>query len=113
MKNTILGKVLAVVAVALVATLYMGGVAIAGSEIDEEARLGLTSTGIFRYFEGDAKLQLQFNEQDETKFKAKTTVEKGAIEHIVYSMWLADQAGNTILLDTDVAEERCPTAPNN
>ena len=26
-------------------------------------------------------------------------------------MWLADQEGNTILLDTDVAEERCTFDP--
>ncbi len=38
-------------------------------------------------------------------------MEKGAIEHIVYSMWLADQEGNTMLLDTDVAEERCTFDP--
>ncbi len=98
-------------AVALVVTLFTGGVAIAGSEIDEKARLKLTSTGNFRHLEGDAELQLQIQDQDETRFRAKTNVEKGAIEHIVYSMWLADQEGNTMLLDTDVAEERCTFDP--
>ena len=111
MKNTTVGTVVAVVAVALVVTLFTGGVAFAGSEIDEKARLELTSTGNFRHFEGDAKLQLQMKDQDETRFRAKTTVEEGAIEHIVYSMWLANQEGNTILLDTDVAEERCAFDP--
>jgi len=111
MKNTILGRVLPVVAAALVVMLFTGGVAIAGSETDEKARLELTSTGIFRHFEGDAKLQLQIKDRDETRFKAKAKVKRGAIEHIVYSMWLADQEGNTTLLDTDVAEERCTFDP--
>ena len=62
MKNTILGKVLTVVAVALIVTVTTGGVAIAGSEINEKARLELNSTGILRHFEGDAKLQLHIKE---------------------------------------------------
>ncbi len=110
MKHMMLGKVLAVVAAGLGVTLLMGGVAIAGSEIDEKSRLELTSTGI-RHFEGDAKLELQIKNQDETKFRAKTEVEEGAVEHIVYSMWLGDQEGHTLLLDIEVAEEVCTFDP--
>ena len=105
-----LGKVLAVMAAGLGVTLFTGGVAIAGSEIGEKARLELTSTGI-RHFEGRAKLELQIKNQDETKFKTETEVEEGAVEHIVYSLWLGDQEGHTSLLDIDVAEEVCTFDP--
>lgn len=110
MKHLMLGKALAVVAAGLGGTLFMGGVAIAGSEIDEKARLELTSAGTL-HFKGDAKLELQIKNQDETTFKAQARVEKGAVEHIIYSMWLGDQEGHTLLLDIDVAEEVCTFDP--
>ena len=59
MKHMLLRKVPAVVAVALAVTMFTGGVAIAGSKVDQKARLELTPTGNFRHFEGDGKLELQ------------------------------------------------------
>ena len=101
---TVLLAVLAVLA----ATVLAGAGA---SEIDERAELELTPTGTFREFEADAKLELQIGEPGEIEFEASAIVEgDGVIEDIPYSMWLAQQ-GNIVLIDVDVADEKCVVDP--
>ena len=102
----------------IIATILLAGfarfeihVGAGASEIDERAELELTPTGTFREFEADAKLELQIGEPGEIEFEASVIVEgDGVIEDIPYSMWLAQQ-GNIVLIDVDVADEKCVVDP--
>ena len=89
-----------------------GGIAFAsavGTEVNESARVRLTSTGAVRSsLKGFASLQLHISEQSGSSFRARAQLEgDGLDDNRLYALWLAEPGGNNLLIDTSRADEEC------
>jgi len=112
--------ILVILSIAVVAS-FSGGISPAGAaeiEVDEFARVRLTSTNPMRRFRVDVELRLQIGEHSGASFEASTRVKgDGLTEDMLFDMVIAptgpDQDYDSILIDADLAKEECDEDPDN
>ncbi len=98
-----------------------GGIGPAGAaetEVDEFARVRLSSTDPMRRFRVDVELRLQIGDHGGTSFEASTRVKDDGLEgNMLFDMVIAstgpDQEYDSIVIDADLAKEECDEDPND
>ena len=98
-----------------------GGIGPAGAaetEVDEFARVRLTSTDPMRRFRVDVELRLQIGGHSGSSFEASTRVKDDGLEgNRLFDMVIAstgpDQDYDSIVIDADLAEEECDEDPDD
>jgi len=100
---------------------FPGGIGPAGAaetEVDEFARVRLTSTDPMRRFRVDVELRLQIGDHSGSSFEASTRVKDDGLEgNRLFDMVIAstgpDQEYDSILIDVGLAKEECDEDPDD
>lgn len=96
----------------------IGPAAAAETEVDEFARVRLTSTDSMRRFRVDVELRLRIGEHSGSSFEASTRVKDDGLEgNRLFDLMIAstgpDQEYDSILIDADLAKEECDEDPDD